>query len=290
VNAARKECTVDQLLPVPPHVASSVSGSSTHDSVSHSMEAVTCCKQHPFTYPPSLHSAQLSLAPEVAKRLQGLKTLGHLWRCAGQSWISCNGTDFAGQNVATSTAHVLPESMKSFSESSGDWDRVHPDMQLLEEWHSRAAVQQQLHAAEKSSLADREALAELRKENAALLRACGYGKVLFCCCCCHACSIVCSCQESMLLMFRKSAHCLQKLVSKLKDVTQQMKRLERENSELRSETGNCTVCEKCHDETSIANPESEAQPIDQLQSIQRLLQQVEECGVEERAGASTVQV
>lgn len=71
----------------------------------------------------------------------------------------------------------MQQNMESFSDSSGEHNTLHLDMLLLEERERRFAAEQLNRAAEQASLVQQAALAEVCKENAALQRACGYGKV-----------------------------------------------------------------------------------------------------------------
>lgn len=169
-----------QSVPVPsPHLASSVSGSSTCGSISHS-ETVACHKQlagHSFTQ--QTHFQYAHVAPEVTRRLQGLQTLGHLWRstAAGpSSSFSSENTD-CPPKWNLHTMHVVPESVEAFSTSSGEHNSVHLDMLLLQERERRVTAEQCSQATDQAAMADKEALVEVRKENAVLHRACGYGKV-----------------------------------------------------------------------------------------------------------------
>lgn len=69
-------------------------------------------------------------------------------------------------------------STDTFSRSSdAEGNSVQFDVLFLEERDRRLAAEQHSQAADIAVLAEREALAELRKENAVLQRACGYGKV-----------------------------------------------------------------------------------------------------------------
>lgn len=159
-----------------PHLASSVSESSSSEPYSGTVEPCKQLARHPFTPQPSFLQCT-HVAPDVTRRLQGLQTLGHLWTRSGPSSPSSeNHTECPSQ----CTRHVehVHDSIDTFSRSSNAEDSTAQfRICLLKEIYRTSAAEQHSQALDMAVLVEREALVEVRKENAVLQRACGYGKV-----------------------------------------------------------------------------------------------------------------
>ena len=158
----------------PPCVMSSVSGSSTHESPcseSHAPCQIIC---HSGEQRPHYHHVHPGTS-EGLRRLQGSQTLGCLWGCADTSWSA--SSESLASDVSACCGNPRDKRWGSTHGSIGDRSVVHLDMLLMKEREYRLIAEQRTRAAELASAANKAALEEAKKENAALQRACKYGKV-----------------------------------------------------------------------------------------------------------------